>query len=48
MKVVVLVGGFGSRLADLTEAVPKPMVPVGGQPLLWHANSDTKCNTTAR
>ena len=36
MKVVVLVGGFGSRLADLTEAVPKPMVPVGGQPLLWH------------
>ena len=36
MKVVILAGGFGTRLAELTGSVPKPMVPIGGKPILWH------------
>ena len=36
MKVVILAGGFGTRLAELTEDIPKPMVPIGGKPILWH------------
>lgn len=36
MKVVILAGGRGTRLAPETEYRPKPMVEVGGRPLLWH------------
>jgi glucose-1-phosphate cytidylyltransferase len=36
MKVVLLAGGFGTRLAEYTDVIPKPMVPVGGKPILWH------------
>jgi glucose-1-phosphate cytidylyltransferase len=36
MKVVILAGGQGTRLAEETEIRPKPMVDVGGRPLLWH------------
>jgi glucose-1-phosphate cytidylyltransferase len=36
MKVVILAGGFGTRLSELTESIPKPMVAVGGRPILWH------------
>lgn len=36
MKVVLLAGGMGTRLAEETEIRPKPMVEVGGRPLLWH------------
>jgi glucose-1-phosphate cytidylyltransferase len=36
MKVILLAGGFGTRLAEYTDIIPKPMVPVGGKPILWH------------
>ena len=36
MKVVILCGGFGTRLREETEARPKPMVEIGGKPILWH------------
>ena len=36
MKVVILAGGLGTRLAEYTDAIPKPMVPIGGKPILWH------------
>jgi glucose-1-phosphate cytidylyltransferase len=36
LRVVVLAGGFGSRLAEETDAIPKPMVTIGGRPILWH------------
>ena len=36
MKVVILAGGRGTRLAEETEVRPKPMVEIGGRPLLWH------------
>lgn len=36
MKTVVLAGGFGTRLAEETAVRPKPMVEVGGKPILWH------------
>ena len=36
MKVAILAGGFGTRLAEETEIRPKPMVEIGGQPILWH------------
>ena len=36
MKVIILAGGFGSRLSEYTETIPKPMVTVGGMPILWH------------
>lgn len=36
MKTVILCGGFGTRLRELTEVIPKPMVPIGGHPIVWH------------
>ena len=36
MKVIILAGGFGTRLSEYTEAVPKPMVTIGGKPIIWH------------
>jgi glucose-1-phosphate cytidylyltransferase len=39
MKVVILAGGRGTRLAEETSARPKPMVEIGGKPILWHIMS---------
>ena len=36
MKVVLLAGGRGSRLSEETQLRPKPMVEIGGHPILWH------------
>jgi glucose-1-phosphate cytidylyltransferase len=36
VKVVILAGGFGTRLAEETHLKPKPMVEIGGRPILWH------------
>ncbi len=36
MKAVILAGGFGSRLSEATTLIPKPMVEIGGKPILWH------------
>ncbi len=36
MKVIILAGGFGTRLSEYTESIPKPMVTIGGHPILWH------------
>ena len=36
MKVVILAGGFGTRLSEYTDSIPKPMVPIGGKPIIEH------------
>jgi glucose-1-phosphate cytidylyltransferase len=36
MKVVLFCGGLGTRIRDYSENIPKPMIPVGHQPMLWH------------
>ena len=39
MKVVILAGGFGTRLSEYTDLIPKPMVTIGGKPILFHIMS---------
>tara|TARA_B100000401_G_C52783954_1_gene709767 strand:+ start:437 stop:1144 length:708 start_codon:yes stop_codon:yes gene_type:complete len=36
MKVIILAGGFGTRLGEMTDKIPKPMVPIGNKPILMH------------
>ena len=36
MKVVLLAGGYGIRLSEYTQLVPKPMIEIGSNPILWH------------
>jgi len=39
MKAVILCGGQGTRIRDVSEVLPKPMLPIGGKPILWHIMS---------
>ncbi len=39
MKVVILAGGYGTRLSEYTDTIPKPMVPIGGKPIIEHIMS---------
>ena len=36
MKAVILAGGFGTRLSEETSLIPKPLIPIGDNPILWH------------
>lgn len=36
MKVLILAGGFGTRISEESQFKPKPMVELGGMPILWH------------
>jgi glucose-1-phosphate cytidylyltransferase len=36
MKTVILAGGVGSRISEATNLIPKPMIEIGGKPVLWH------------
>ena len=36
VKTLILAGGFGSRLSEETDSKPKPMIEIGGKPILWH------------
>ncbi len=36
MKVVILAGGMGTRISEETDLRPKPMIEIGGKPILWH------------
>ncbi len=36
MKAVILAGGLGTRISEETELKPKPMIEIGGMPILWH------------
>ena len=36
MKALILAGGLGSRLSEETSKIPKPMIPIGSKPIIWH------------
>ncbi|WP_299489195.1 glucose-1-phosphate cytidylyltransferase [Acaryochloris sp. IP29b_bin.137] len=36
MKIIILCGGFGTRIRDVADEIPKPMIPIGGKPIIWH------------
>ncbi len=36
MKTIILAGGYGTRLSELTDSIPKPMITIGNKPILWH------------
>ena len=36
MKVVILAGGYGTRIRDVADDIPKPMITIGPYPILWH------------
>jgi NDP-sugar pyrophosphorylase family protein len=44
MKAVILAGGLGSRLSEETTLRPKPMIEIGGKPILWHIMKTYACH----
>ena len=44
MKVVILAGGFGTRFSEESEYKPKPMIEIGGEPILWHIMKEYSYN----
>ena len=36
MKTVILCGGYGTRIRDVADDIPKPMIPIGERPIIWH------------
>ena len=40
MKAVILAGGYGTRISEETHLKPKPMIELGGKPILWHILKD--------
>lgn len=36
MKTIILCGGYGTRIRDVAEDIPKPMIPIGNKPIIWH------------
>ena len=44
MKVIILAGGRGTRLAEETTVRPKPMVEIGGKPIIWHIMKIYACH----
>ena len=43
MKVVILAGGFGTRISEESAFKPKPMIEIGGMPILWHIMKEQMC-----
>ena len=43
MKVVILAGGFGTRISEESAFKPKPMLEIGGMPILWHIMKEYSC-----
>ena len=44
MKAVILAGGFGTRLSEETSLIPKPLIPIGDNPILWHIMKTYACH----
>jgi glucose-1-phosphate cytidylyltransferase len=44
MKAVILAGGFGTRISEETDLKPKPMIEIGGKPILWHIMKMYSCH----
>ncbi len=44
MKLVILCGGMGTRIRDANESLPKPLLPIGGRPILWHIMKGYACH----
>ena len=48
MKVVLLAGGFGTRISEESQFKPKPMIEIGGMPILWHIMKEYSYYTPVR
>lgn len=44
MKAVILCGGMGTRIREVNESLPKPMLPIGERPIVWHIMKTYACH----